>query len=320
MTTGNEQKLAGSPNCAKCGACSAVCPVYRVTGRESLTARGRLHLLERLTRPLHSQTFEEIFSKCLLCGACAAACPRGIDITTLTIRTRRGIRPRPGITFLKKWLTRQALARPALLQIAGRALGQIDKASRLLPVNSGLRLRIPEIPELTPGRGYISGQRKPAAPPQALYFTGCLANYLSPAIARASSRLMQRLSGRELYAPPQQGCCGIAALSAGDLEQAVKLARQNIRACGSAKWRTLPIFTSCASCYAQLKYYPRLLANDKKWAGRADDFAARVQEFSSYLLEHGSQAQRPPEAGRQRVVYHDPCHLRFGPRSPGNKP
>jgi glycolate oxidase iron-sulfur subunit len=214
---------------------------------------------------------------------------------------------------LQKWLVRQTLAHPALLKTAGHALGQVEQMSRLLSANSGLRLRIPTIPDLSPGKGYILDQREPDAPPQALYFTGCLANHLSPAIARAARRLVKRLHGQELYAPPGQGCCGMAALSAGDLVQARELARRNIRACDTRRWRGLPIFTSCASCYAQLKDYPRLLANDKKWAGRARDFAGRVREFAAYLLPYLNQGEGQSKIGDlKKVVYHDPCHLRFG--------
>ena len=312
----------GVSDCAKCGACSSVCPVYQATGRESLTARGRLHLLSKLTRPLSSQAFEEIFSKCLLCGACAASCPRGIDITAITIKARRDITAPRGIAPLKKWFVQQVLARPTLLSLAGRALGQIDKATVLLPESSGLRLRLPQIPNLEPERGFIAKQNELSSPPQVLYFTGCLANHLSPAIARSASGLLKRLCGKNIFAPPGQGCCGMAALSTGNLEQSIKLAKQNITACSPPEWQDLPIFTSCASCFAQLKDYPRLLANDKKWAARAEKFARRVQEFSSYLLAHSQNGQSTfPTAGKNRklVVYHDPCHLRFGAGSDTGK-
>ncbi len=35
-------------SCAKCGACVPVCPLYKLAGRESLTARGKLHLLQKI--------------------------------------------------------------------------------------------------------------------------------------------------------------------------------------------------------------------------------------------------------------------------------
>jgi glycolate oxidase iron-sulfur subunit len=303
-----------SYDCAKCGACSAVCPVYQVTGRESFTARGRLHLLTKLTKPLTSRPLDEIFSKCLLCGACASICPRGIDITSITIKARQEIEVKPGLIHFKKWLSRQALAHPALLNLAGQTLSRIKKSTAFLPRDSGLRLRLTSLPDLDTGPNYITSQPPQATPPQVIYFTGCLANHLSPAIARSSSHLLNKLCGQNSYAPPGQVCCGLAAQSAGDMEQAMKLARQNIEVCDLPQWRNLPIITSCASCYAQLKDYPRLLANNADWSDRAKNFADRVRELSSYILENmaDSDAFITSQSLPKQVVYHDPCHLRFG--------
>jgi glycolate oxidase iron-sulfur subunit len=74
--------------CAKCGSCTVVCPVYRVTGRESLAARGKLHLLgtELAGRP--SAAFEDLFAQCLLCGACEDVCPRELPIRGLIVEAR----------------------------------------------------------------------------------------------------------------------------------------------------------------------------------------------------------------------------------------
>ena len=65
--------------CAKCGACTVVCPVFQAGGRESLSARGRLHLLARLDPAQASAAYAEILTQCLLCGACRAVCSRGLD-------------------------------------------------------------------------------------------------------------------------------------------------------------------------------------------------------------------------------------------------
>ncbi len=302
-----------SAKCAKCGACTSVCPVYQVTGRESLTARGRLHLLSKRIGTITSPTFKELFSKCLLCGACAATCPRGIDITTMTIKARGDFETQLGILPLKKWLSRQTIASPTLLKLAGQTLRQINKVVPLLPADSGLRLRLTSIPESPPSQHFVINHNDISSSPNALYFIGCLASHLTPAIAWASGRLLQQICKKTIYAPPAQRCCGMAALSAGDHQQAIKLAQQNIEAYCTPGWEELPIFTSCASCFAQLKEYQRLLANDKNWASRAKKFSRRVQEFSSYLLEHatGDPAFLTTTDPKKRLVYHDPCHLRF---------
>lgn len=303
--------------CAKCGACTAVCPVYQVTGRESLTARGRLHLLGKASGTGPDPELAEIFSKCLLCGACRATCPRGIDIPAIIMKARETMPQVTGFSSFKKFLTQQALARPGLLAVlskAARPLGLLDlpeeSGLRLAPMASHLDFAAPDAELLTIPQPSAS-RSTPAK--TALYFSGCLAQHLAPAIGLAVEALLARLCGYRLLVPDQQACCGLAAKAAGDPEQAKGLARRTIALFASEAVRDLPVFTSCASCYAGLKGYPALLANDPDWRDQAQAFANRVWEFSSFILQH---RLTPTEGFRsdlpvRTIVYHDPCHLRF---------
>ena len=304
--------------CAKCGACTALCPVYQVTGRETLTARGRLHLLGKMSgdKGGPDPALAEIFSKCLLCGACRKTCPRGIDIPAIIMEARAGMPQVTGFSSFKKYLLRQALARPGLLAPLAKAAGPLGLLPDL-PEESGLRLTLAsslatltlpdsELPprEIAPGR---------IPTKTALYFSGCLAQYLAPAIGLAAEALVARLCGTRLLVPDHQSCCGLAARSAGDPEQARDLARRTIALFTNDEVHDLPVFTTCASCYAGLKGYPALLADDPEWRDKALFFSDRVREFSSFILEHrlnptaGFRSDLPPRT----VVYHDPCHLRF---------
>lgn len=311
MQTEYEAADRAPRRCAKCGACTAVCPVYQVSGRESLTARGRLHLLGRLTRPLSSQACREIFSKCLLCGACVQACPRGINIIDFFLAARQETGEINNTTAIKKALTRKVLDSGILMRITGRGFRFLDHA---LPAESGLRPRLGLSATPAPAGEHSSfiNRQPPAARPQLLYFTGCLANHLQPAVARACRELVQRMTGHELYAPPGQTCCGMAAFNAADHQQAIELCKANITIFEQPPYGEQKIFTSCASCFAHLKSYPRLLAHDRQWAAKAVAFARRVEEFSFFLSGKITSAPRNKARGKpQKIVYHDPCHLRF---------
>lgn len=312
MNTESEAASATPRRCAKCGACTAVCPVYQVSGRESLTARGRLHLLGKLTHPLSSRVCREIFSKCLLCGACVQACPRGINIIDFFLAAREEAGEINITTAIKKALTYKVLDSGLLMRITGRGFRFLDHT---LPAESGLRPRLGLSAASAPAgehSNFINSQPPAALKPQLLYFTGCLANHLQPVIARASRELVRIITGQELYAPPGQTCCGMAAFNAADHQQALNLCKANITIFEQPPYNEQKIFTSCASCFAHLKSYPRLLAHDRQWAVRAAAFARRVEEFSSFLRAGITSApQRKGKAKIKKIVYHDPCHLRF---------
>ena len=308
--------MADLIKCAKCGACTSVCPVYQITGHESLTARGRIHLLAKLTSKKQSSHFSEIFSKCLLCGACYQACPRNIDTPALIIQAREEYSSSINLGSFQKLLIQKSLSRPALLPVL-KAGGHL--LAGFLPKDSGLRLKLAlfETTTLPPNRSFIESLQLKNDPlsnsNKVAYFTGCLANYLQQNIAEASVTCLKKLCNTLTIAPKEQTCCGMAATAAGAREDAISLAKKNIAVFQKPPYLDLPIFTSCATCYAQLKSYPDLLAAEPAWHTRAKDFASLVYEFSTYLLSHVDQAVIPKIRGTKQinVFYHDPCHLRF---------
>ena len=307
--------------CAKCGACTSVCPVYRVTGRESLTARGKLHILSRLVAP-GSAVYSDILSKCLLCGACSEVCARRIDITSLLISARSSLSPRSDKHFLAKLSTIRSLGSPALLSGLSSLSKIAGKTLQKLPADSGLRRKLSFLnPDLisqshTRNQNLLSrlqpGKRK-KQPTEFAYFAGCLATHLYPDIASSVFFLAESLHSGKIDRPANQACCGLAAMAGGNLDEARRLAKKNIHVFSS---HSLPILTSCASCFKQLKKYPDLFSHDPCWHEKAKKFSGRVVEFSSFfhrrLKEKFSLQSDCHDLNKKSVYYHDPCHLRFG--------
>lgn len=297
-------------DCAKCGACTAVCPVYGVTGRESLTARGKIHLLERLPTSNYSPAYADILSKCLLCGACEASCPRGIHLPDRIAKARHNM---PLLVGEHPFLTRLAeitLSSPPLLATCSHFSTTLE---RMLPRDSGLRLRLglsPE-PDTLPPPGNEPPHPAPQQPAVA-YFSGCLARYPQPEIARATATLLTTSIGTGPQTPSEQVCCGQAAYSSGNHQDAIRLAKRNITAFAH---NTLPILTSCASCHHHLASYPDLFQDDRQWLVQARAFAERLREFSSFFTADTPLPQQLQQAAAtaaaKTVFYHDPCHLRF---------
>lgn len=281
-----------------------ICPVFRVDHRESLTARGKMHLLSLPFAGEPSSHFRDIFSRCLLCGACEQVCSRHLPITELITRARGHFPLLYGNHGVQKVLARKSLRSPGLLHSLVRA-GISLKRIGALPARSGLRLKLGLIEEPCSGRRNSLSDKHQENAADLLYFTGCLSRYLQPSIARATLRLAGT-AGYSLSIPASQGCCGLAASAAGREEEARDLAWQNIRAFTGSRGT---ILTSCSSCSSHLATYPELFKDDPEKLQQARDFVGRVVEFSSFFLNQSALVFIARK--NFKVFYHDPCHLRF---------
>lgn len=308
-----------SADCAKCGTCSTVCPVYRVSGQESDTARGKLHLLGKMAGSPHSSVYREIFSRCLLCGACRNACPRSLDLPGLVVQARSDFPRLTGSGAFSKLLATSCLAHPGLLAGLADFLNLSKPLLRKLPADSGLRLKLGLLLEtsetsgseedhlLTPNSG-----QSPVAGAISI-FSGCLAHHLRPEITSATTRLISAEGKAAPFTPAGQTCCGLATFSAGNPDEARRLARRNLDTFATGDG---PIVTPCGSCYSYLLSYPALLADDPEYRPKAIAFVARLREMSAFLAAAPATttpAIQPGNSGTIRVFYHDPCHLRFKP-------
>lgn len=299
--------------------------MYRVTGLESDTARGKLHLLEKMAGSPPSPAYREIFSRCLLCGACRHACPRALDLPGLVAEARGDFPRLTGAGSFAKLLATSCLAHPALLAGLADFLQISGPLLRRLPPDSGLRLKLGLFLETPENPGKCDEERPtPAAaaiaptPGGISIFPGCLARYLRPEISGSLTTLLAATGGAAPHTPEGQSCCGLASYSAGNRQEASRLAKQNLDAFAAT---TGPIVTPCGSCYSHLRSYPELLGDDPEYSPRALAFGVRLREMSAFLAESpatapGPAPDRPPTT--LRVFYHDPCHLRFqaGVREP----
>jgi glycolate oxidase iron-sulfur subunit len=299
--------------CARCGNCTVVCPVYEITGRESLTARGKMHLLNTELAANPSTNYQDLFARCLLCGACEQVCSRKLNIRQLIVEARSKFPSLYGRHGIRKSAVRLVLSRSKLLEGLARA-GVHLKNLKLLPAESGLRLKLDL---LEPKEGTksetasFSGQNPLVGRKAILYFPGCAARYLQPGIAVATGRLCRTLAKCEPTVPEDQVCCGLAAWSSGGIAEARVLAQKNIAAFTDYEG---PVITSCASCSSFLQSYPALFEDDPNWHARAVSFSSRVMEFSSFFLPVSEGRTFMPES-QLRLYYHEPCHLRFDARN-----
>ena len=320
-----EPPIAGLDACTRCGLCLQACPTYRLLGTEGDSPRGRVFLIDALTRKdeVTAATATHL-SACLGCRACESACPSGVPYGHLLeygrYRLERSPAAEPGrrgwrlfrrIAF--EWLLPSrtsftaAMAPARFLQRHPRLRSMLLR----LPLPARLRRLIAMLPE--PPRPAAAGDAGSSDDgvrrARAGVFTGCVMEALFPGVNRSLVSLLRKGSC-EAVVPSGQWCCGALNVHAGERDHARTMARRNIEAFEAANVDA--IIVDSAGCGAHMKAYGELLADDPAFAARAVAFSAKVKDAAEYLAELDLGPLRLPDGAR--MTYQDACHLAHGQR------
>lgn len=308
-------------DCVHCGLCTASCPTYVETSNENDSPRGRIYLMRAVTdgRLAAGPDVRQHLELCLDCRACESACPSGVQygkiIEPFKVALQRSAPPAKTSLLQRLILqhlfpysgrVRTALAPARLLQKLGM-LDLLEKTgiTRLLPPT--LRRMQAMLPKLGSSPGSLPEILPPIGPKRArvALFLGCVADAMFPETNAATARVLQQ-NGCEVVVPRSQVCCGAIHYHSGVEEPALALARTNLAAFNPDEFDA--IIVNAAGCGAMLKDYAHLLpAADHDAAAR---FVAKVKDISEFLVKLGPIA--PKHSIKQRVAYHDACHLCHG--------
>lgn len=312
--------------CMKCGMCQSVCAVFEETGREADVARGKLALLSGLMSSLFAdpEGVNDRLNNCLLCGSCTANCPSGVNVQEIFLKARAILAGTMGLPPAKRLILRGMLANPKRFD---RLIGWGARFQKIFtrPVSKVLgtscaRVTSPLIRDLTQGRHFRPLAPKPfhAQVPhldipagksglKVAVFTGCLIDKLFPDIAHAVLKVLDHF-GVGVFLPGNQGCCGIPALSSGDLPTFHKLLAHSIERFENGKFDFL--VTACATCTATIHdIWPAMAGDDNHNA--AARLARRTMDIHQFLIQKAKLEPQPRSRGTCRTVtYHDPCHLK----------
>ncbi len=311
--------------CMRCGMCQSVCPLYEQTGREADVARGKLALLDGLMNEMFSDpegTFERL-NRCLLCGSCAANCPSGVSAMEIFLKARAILAGYIGLPPAKRIVLRGMLAHPEVFDSLAQWGAKFQKiftkpASKVVGTSCG-RIDTP----LTAGRHFRPLAKKPfhleipsmdtrseKTPLKAGIFVGCLIDKFFPEVGRATVKALKH-HNVGIFIPPGQGCCGIPALSSGDLPTFEKLLLHNFGLFADQDIDAL--LTSCATCTMTIKevwpkFAPKLSGERRK---ALDALCEKTMDIGEFLVKRaGVEALEPTGDGLVPVTYHDPCHLK----------
>jgi len=329
QATGNEQvaqtlvDYTRSLDCIHCGLCLHTCPTYHLTGAESSSPRGRIHLMRAVAegRLAADRAFADEMEFCLVCRHCESVCPAGVEFGAMMEITRDGLVsevPRGPLVRLARWIGfRVVLPSRGWLRFATTSLGLVQRTGllRLLAPLLGERGRalaaFPRAPagserkplaELVPARGEARGS--------VAMLAGCVMPEMLGRVNRASAECLAAC-GLDVTTPAKHVCCGALHAHNGDLECARDLARKTIAAFEPTSGA---LVVNSAGCGAHMKVYGDLLAEDDEWSERAAAFQERVVDFAEFLARPENAAPFSAALGdrSETVVYDDPCHLCHG--------
>jgi glycolate oxidase iron-sulfur subunit len=310
--------------CVHCGMCLPTCPTYRLTGQEASSPRGRLWLMRAVSEgqlDLLDPEFDEQMYQCLNCRACEAVCPSGVHYGPLVEASRAQLEQHRPRSLTSRVVRKVALSAPFMdirrFRASVRLLRVYQKSGlstfarktgilRLLRLES-LEAMLPPIsePPLISGKeSWASGTVNDGAQ----LFNGCVMSTVFSNVNRAAGRVMAH-NGVACNVPSGQQCCGALHVHSGMMNEARKLARQNIDAFETSGDE---IVVTAAGCGAALKEYGFLLKDDPDYADRAQAFSDRVRDVTEFLAAR--EFVPPTKPVDATVTYQEPCHLAHAQR------
>jgi glycolate oxidase iron-sulfur subunit len=298
-------------NCIKCGLCLTPCPVYQQLFYEGASPRGKVQLIKKVLegRLQPSEHFHRLLFTCLLCETCTVNCPSGLKVDRLMKAMRAEILDQFGLAWQKRMLF-HLLTGTRLLPFFlfwGRTVG--NSLLSLLPKGGKVgTIPYPKLPRLNakPFRNqYPEVISAPGRKGRVLYFSGCATIFLFENVGRAVIQVLTHL-GIEVILPRDQVCCGLPIFLSGARKMALKNIKKNLGLFNRPDVDA--VIVDCATCGAALKKeYSHILEEMGEDGGAAESLGKKVVDISSYLSRFNLQKWVGPV--RERVTYHDPCHL-----------
>lgn len=256
--------------CARCGACRSVCPVFQESGWESANARGRMLILRGLYsgQPPDHHVLDSLNS-CTTCAICTEICPAGINPPGLVERGRRHLASK-GITSGQQRLL----------------------AGNILSSGNTFGIKNERLSWLA-DRSLISKKA------EYVYFVGCMNSYRYRETAARTFAILHRFGATVL---PAERCCGSPLLRTGfEAHKLVKENSRQIRKIGAST-----VITGCAGCYTTLKSsYP----NEFEVKSVAEFLAEHISELDLNRLDLNVSYHDPCHLGRHSRIFDQPREL-----------
>ena len=294
-------------SCLSCRACETACPSGVVYHEIIEETRHRLAKYDREKPPAYESYRGALkwFVKNVLTN------PRRLKVTVAPIRVLQKTRVYP---LLKKFRVMELLPAP------------MRKMEQLLP-DAGPVWPKP-LPSFTGAKGMdavlvalqnaainFAGSRSRTGKTTRKtvgFFAGCVGSVFYDRVNRMAIQILADC-GVDVYAPPQQKCCGGVHRQGGDLDAARDLARANIDLFLPRDGTAVDfIVTNIGGCGSAMMEYELLLRDDLQYNTLAVEFRRRLRDISQMLLELTVPEVKYPV--NLTAAYLDACPVAHGQR------
>jgi glycerol-3-phosphate dehydrogenase subunit C len=138
------------------------------------------------------------------------------------------------------------------------------------------------------------------------YFHGCYANYNYPKLAKDFVKIMNAI-GYGVNLLEKEKCCGVALISNGFKNQALKQAELNLGSIRKAVGRGEPVLTTSSTCtFTMRDEYEHILGLDNSDVRSS---IALATKFIFELVDAGKAKLIFKDDYKKRIAYHTPCHM-----------
>lgn len=316
--------LRGAENCNGSGDCrkpaeagGTMCPSYRATRNEKDTTRARANALrEFLTNSRKENRFDhkelkEVLELCISCKGCKSECPSNVDMAAYKAEFEYQYQKVHGSSLRTKAfayntrLNKLASHFPhvsAAVFNNGFTSGIIKKVLNVAPKRS-----LPAVSKTSVDKWYSKNKTASKSPFKKVYlFNDEFTNYLDSEVGVAALKLLRGLNYEvEIVKHPESGR---SFLSKGFLEQAKKVANENIRIFEPLISEATPLIGLEPSAILSFRDEYLRLADDKASAEKLSKNVFLLDEFFKKEIMAGNISAASFTSEEKQIKLHGHCH------------
>ena len=295
--------------CLKCTVCTVYCPMVAVNpdypGPKQAGPDGERY---RLKNPVF---YDDALDLCLNCKRCEVACPSNVKIGDIIQSARlKYSSKKPKLRdFILANTDLMGTVASTMAPVVNYTLGlkpvkavmdgvlAVDH-HRTFPKYSGQKFE-------TWFKRYALEKQKDYSK-KVSYFHGCYANYNFPKLAKDFVKIMNAI-GYGVNLLEKEKCCGVALISNGFKNQAVKQAELNLGSIRKAVGRGEPVLTTSSTCtFTMRDEYAHILGLDNSDVRSS---IALATKFIYELVDAGKVKLVFKDDYKKKIAYHTPCHM-----------